>query len=391
MRLLAGLGRGEAAPQAAAGLPKNLALVQALRGVAAIAVVAHHAIRTFTVKASAGIVPPALIGAPAFYDSLAFGVDLFFVISGFIMVYVSGAYMAADKPILGFLLKRAARIYPIYIIVSLALIAIKAMNHLTEGASGFDLQPLRIVTSLLLVPAWNEAGGVQPILGVGWTLSYELYFYLLFAAAVVVARRAFFAPLAAFILLAVTAFNLLPGGGTAIASFLANPIAIEFLFGCLVALAIKRGARMPLPWLSIAAASAALFVGPLFVHAEAWRVLVWGLPSAVVVFSAVSLEVDGKVARTPRLFGLLGDASYSIYLVHILIVGIVGARVGRMVSAAVGTGYASTAAVAGIVVLAVLVGVALYFAVERPMADFLAKRIGAYERARLGRVSKVPA
>ncbi len=390
MRLLSGLGMGEAASQSPAPLPKNLALVQALRGVAAIAVVAHHTIRTFTVKASAGIVPPALIGAPAFYDALAFGVDLFFVISGFIMVYVSGAYMASDKPILGFLLKRAARIYPIYIIVSLVLIGLKVMNHLTEGASSFDLQPLRIATSLLLIPAFNEAGGVQPILGVGWTLSYELYFYLLFAAAVVAARKAFFAPLAAFILLAITACSLLPGKA-AIVSFLANPIAIEFLFGCLVALAIKRGARMPLPWPAIVVATAALFVAPLFVHAEAWRVLCWGLPSAVIVFAAVSLEADGKVSRTSKVFGLVGDASYSIYLVHILIVGIVGARVGRMVSAAIGTGYASTAAVAAIVVLATLVGIAMYYVVERPIADFLAKRIGGYERARLRRVSEVRA
>ena len=64
-----------------------------------------------TVKASAGIVPPALIGAPAFYDALAFGVDLFFVISGFIMVYVSGAYMASDKPILGFLRDSAGALF----------------------------------------------------------------------------------------------------------------------------------------------------------------------------------------------------------------------------------------------------------------------------------------
>ena len=391
MRLLSGLGGGEAAAQGGSVLPKNLALVQALRGVAAIAVVAHHTIRTFTVKAGAGIVPPALIDAPAFYDTLAFGVDLFFVISGFIMVYVSGAYMTADKPILGFLLKRAARIYPIYIIVSLVLIGLKVMNHLTEGASSFDLQPLRIATSLLLIPAWNEAGGVQPILGVGWTLSYELYFYLLFAVAVVVARKAFFAPLAAFILLAITAFSLLPGGGTAIASFLAKPIAIEFLFGCLVALAIRRGARAPLPWPSIVLATAALFVAPLALHAEAWRVLCWGLPSAVIVFAAVSLEADGRAPRLPRLFGLIGDASYSIYLVHIMIVGIVGARVGRLVSATIGTGLASTAAVAAVVALATLVGIATYFVVERPIADFLAKRIGDYERARPGRVSKVAA
>ena len=390
MRLLSGLGEGEAAASGRSAPPKNLATVQALRGVAALAVVAHHAIRTFTVKAGAGIVPPALIGAPAFYDTLAFGVDLFFVISGFIMVYVSGAYMTADKPILGFLLKRAARIYPIYIIVSLVLIGLKVMNHLADGGSSYDLQPLRIVTSLLLIPAWNEAGGVQPILGVGWTLSYELYFYLLFAVAVVVARKAFFAPLAAFILLAVVASRLAPGG-PAIVSFLANPIAIEFLFGCVVALVIKRGGRMPLPWLSMALAGAALFVAPLVVHAEAWRVLCWGLPSAVILFSVVSLEADGRAPRLPKGVGLIGDASYSIYLVHILIVGIVGARLGRLVGAVVGTGYASTAAVVAVVALATLVGIAMYFAVERPIADYLAKRIGGYERARLGRVSKVPA
>jgi exopolysaccharide production protein ExoZ len=112
-------------------------------------------------------------------------VAVFFVISGFIMTYITRA--EADR----FLLQRLIRVVPLYWLCTLATLAavtLKGSGHVWDDAS-----LAHVAESLLFVPYQNLSGDFQPLLAVGWTLNLEMFFYLLFAAALIVSRR--FAPL----------------------------------------------------------------------------------------------------------------------------------------------------------------------------------------------------
>ena len=137
--------------------------VQMLRAVAALAVVVHH-----TLEQSNGA---AHRFSPDWLTiSGASGVDIFFVLSGFIMLHVS--FRGTDAPPTpgAFLLRRATRIYPFYWLCCLGVLTISAMGFLATH----HFPASRVVAALLLLPG-------DTILGVSWTLVYEVYFYLLFA------------------------------------------------------------------------------------------------------------------------------------------------------------------------------------------------------------------
>src|SRR5882672_247790 len=133
--------------------------VQALRALAALCVVVYHV---------------------DFVGRGAFGVDIFFVISGFIICHVT----AKDHD--GFLRKRLIRIVPLYwagtlCLYCLGLVAPRLLQS-EPTLSG-------LVNSLLFIPYAKEGGRVYPILFLGWTLNYEMFFYALFACALALNRR----------------------------------------------------------------------------------------------------------------------------------------------------------------------------------------------------------
>ena len=236
----------------------------------------------------------------------SFGVDLFFVLSGFIIAWSTRHGQRH------FLLNRAIRVLPPYWIVTAlgGLIVLIAMP--LGEAIGW------IGRSLLFL---SGPDGRPPILFVGWTLVYELVFYMIYAAALWAGRRR--APLLAVAALIVIAYGLQPIG---IATRDWPPL-IEFAFGLAIASWSERtqtSARTASSLLIVMAGVALLYACEPLVHArdgasaDQLRLAVLGLPAAAVVLGLVQLE-RAKVAVPSRVVLAVGGASYAVYLLHPLV------------------------------------------------------------------------
>ncbi|MFW2590215.1 acyltransferase family protein [Sagittula sp. SSi028] len=301
--------RGRIEAHSAPEVKANLFGIQMLRALAAIGVLVHHALETSNgLPGEMRMVPDWLT------TSGASGVDIFFVISGFIMVYVGFRGSEPKVRPRTFLLHRALRIYPIYWLCCLAILGVTAVGFL----SNLDTSSEAVLRSFLLVP--NDAH----VLGVAWTLVYEMYFYLLFAATLLFRSRRITVFLCA-VLLVLGHLAAPLAVDPVVQRFLANPIVFEFALGMGLALAFANGRLPVVPVVMGLPTLLLLFVAPIFMphegtHGlEGWgRVLAWGLPSALLLASV--LYVARPVSRFGRLVVLLGDASYALYLTHVFVV-----------------------------------------------------------------------
>lgn len=274
--------------------------LQALRAFAAWLVVCHHFMQIFFDFNANGPIGRLLS------DRGAVGVDIFFVISG-LVIYLS----TRDKDIAPrqFLLNRALRIVPAYwfytlLMALLLLVASRWMPHQV-----FEWQHL--VLSLLFVPAENPGGyGLYPTLNVGWTLNFEMFFYLLFGLAFLVRQRHHLLLVTAALLLVSEVLGRLG----VLSRFYNNGIIYEFLLGIGLGVLHRRGLIREGLWLPLALLAAA---GYALYHLDAsQRLLHWGLPSAMVVLAFIALE---PYFQGNRLLKALGDCSYSVYLIHVLV------------------------------------------------------------------------
>lgn len=274
--------------------------LQALRALAAWVVVCHHFMQIFfDFHASSPL-------GQFFVERGAVGVDIFFVISG-LVIYLS----TQDKqmPAGRFLLNRAIRIVPAYWLYTLlmGLLLVCASQWMPHQAIDFQ----HFLLSLLFIPAENPGGyGMYPTLNVGWTLNYEMFFYLLFSLVFLVQQR--HRPLV--IVAALFAVSEVLTRYGLISHFYRNNIVYEFLFGIGIGVLYRRGwigEGFWLPLLMIGAALLAIY------HLDASdRMLHWGVPSAVIVLACLSLEPYFKGSRWLKS---LGDCSYSVYLIHVLV------------------------------------------------------------------------
>jgi exopolysaccharide production protein ExoZ len=264
---------------------QKLRSIQVLRGLAACAVVFLHAYPD----------PDGPVGNAGYG---AAGVDLFFVISGFIMASVSQGRTAGQ-----FLGDRLWRIYPLWWVAVLPWLFMVPRG------------PTFLASSLTLWPIYAD-GYFVPVLKVGWTLSFELLFYLAMTAAI--ATRAA-VPLALYALFLVGALAT----SSPLLHFLGSPMALEFLMGVLIARLPRHaafGILVPIGIALFACTSPGIgdveaSLGPQW---ALWRALLWGIPAALVVWGTLSLDRVFK----HRVFDVpvaLGDASYSIYLFHPLV------------------------------------------------------------------------
>lgn len=329
--------------------------IQLLRAVAASLVVLFHAQQAFA-RVSVQPVPSA---QSYLFGFGAVGVHVFFVISGFIMVVTTRddeKYRATN-----FLKRRFFRIYPAYWMCA----AMYAAAYYFMGRP-YTLSFSESVSALALWPT-NAAS----IIGPAWTLSYEMFFYFCFAAA-----RSF-GLTRGIILLGL-------GFGTAIAVGLAwnpthpvphlmtNSLLLEFLLGCVAGwLYVHR--QLPLRWgWWLFGTAVALFVGGLAIGYERLpTVVVWGAPSLLLVLAVVCLEARGGASRTIRVLGRLGDSSYVLYLIHVLIIAL-ALHFASIVPATSGIDPALIAIVlAG---LALVTGEVLHRSLERPLLLWLNPR-----------------
>ncbi|MCQ4272826.1 acyltransferase [Pseudomonas kuykendallii] len=274
--------------------------LQALRAVAAWMVVCHHVMQVFfDFKADSPI-------GQFFVQKGAIGVDIFFVISGFV-IYLSTA--GKDIQAGRFLLNRIMRIVPAYWLYSLLMAAIILYAQQMTPGQTFELRHL--ILSLLFIPAENPGGyGLYPTLNVGWTLNYEMFFYLVFALSLVAPQR--LRPLLIAVTLALV--STLLAHQDWLSNFYRNSILYEFLFGVAIGIAYRRGWIGQGTWLPLLILAASM---ALVLHLDASsRLLNWGVPSAFIVVACVALEP--WFARVKPL-KMLGDCSYSVYLVHVIV------------------------------------------------------------------------
>lgn len=274
--------------------------VQALRAVAAWVVVCHHFMQIFfDFKASGPI-------GEFFVSKGAVGVDIFFVISG-LVIYLSTHQR--DMPASRFIALRLLRIVPAYWLYTLAmglllLFAAPWLPHQVIGWQNFLL-------SLFFIPSENPGGyGMYPTLNVGWTLNYEMLFYLLFSMVFLFERR--HRPLIIASALFVVTEVLARSG--MISRFYGNDIVYEFLLGIGIGIAYQRGWIRQAVWLPLAGVALGLVMIQNLDNSQ--RLLHWGLPSALIVLCCVSLE---PLFRGSQLLKRLGDCSYSVYLLHVLV------------------------------------------------------------------------
>lgn len=250
------------------------------------------------------------------------GVDLFFAISGFIMIATTSRIDHAPRNAGIFLLKRAARIYPTYILVTVGILLAR---QVIPGFGGNGESP-DVLASLLLLPQDS-----MPVLFVGWTLVYEMYFYLWFTASILAPKTWQMPILLVWGLLTAT-LALTVQTDNPFLTLAAGPLNLEFLFGVIVGKLALSG-RLALPAASVVVGGAWV-VATYFVFLQpgdnlpnTWaRVLFVGIPMALVLYGLVGIEARGCVL--PEWINNLGDSSYALYLTHVLALKVVGIALG---------------------------------------------------------------
>lgn len=278
--------------------------IQYLRAVAATMVVVYHTLTR---------VLPVPTPEPFFLGGWASGVDVFFVVSGFIMWSTTADRQVSTR---AFFEARLVRILPLYWTALVAYWLILAFERGIDFApGGWD-----VIRAALFVPYQDGTTGfIAPYLTPGWTLTYEMVFYAVFAVALTLEHKVARLALVSIAFAAMISLRFRFGTDDPILFRLTSPLFFEFLAGMVIAEIFGRLRDDPrLPRLGTVLLGAALifvaFVsGPDFIGSP--RILDFGVPAALVVFGVLCFE--GVLARHPiGWLKRIGDASYSLYLVH---------------------------------------------------------------------------
>lgn len=274
----------------------KLVSIQYLRAVAALMVLAYHtarwADRSFAIGAA--------------------GVDVFFIISGFILWTI-----AAERPLppAEFLMRRLTRVAPLYWVLTLAVTALAV----AVPTFFFDAKPAfwHVLLSLAFVPHLNTVGLPFPLISAGWSLTYEAIFYLVFAASLLARPEHRFRWLA-WGLGAIVVMGLVVRPAYYLGF---NLMFLQFLAGAWLA---RRRLAAGLPgrkigWLLVAFAVLAFgAISSRIPFEDLLRPIWWGVPALALVSGLLMVEDDGGLPNLPWL-RFLGDASYSIYLTHVVV------------------------------------------------------------------------
>ena len=292
------------------------------------------------------------------------GVHIFFVISGFIMCFTAG-YKGGTKGAPGqFLLRRMIRIFPIYWLAVLIELALRAALGDPYHLSGSSM-----IAAFLLLPEYAHL-----VIGQAWTLSYEVYFYLCFGLALLVTFHRGLLLLSFWFLASIAAGQIIGLEGP-LSGLWTNTLLLEFLFGAwtgaLFLAGWRIGERTAILLLGLAALG---FAGSLVVdYRTVPTVVVWGLPSALLVGSLVGRELNGGAPRWIRKYAFLGDGSYSLYLMHAIVIELV-----FLAASALGATTSAALLWALIAVCtSVFVGMAVYRLIEYPLLSALRRTLAS--------------
>ncbi len=286
---------------------KQLHSIHLLRAIAALLVVAHHSIGNVAKHYRSDFFLDSFYAAHEFG---AVGVDLFFVISGVIMIYIGHHKFGEKGGALTFFRQRIWRIVPLYWLYSGIMALFFILPFTLRGTTISTADAIR---SLLFIPMERE-----PLLAAGWTLTYELYFYLLFSMALIGKRRHYL-PFISAIILGSIAVGLWLQPSAPVLKIVLSPLLFEFLLGTALGSAYVNQKRLP-QWLCITATAigtSALLCTIITGHHYAHRTISWGIPSALLVGGLLFSERNHPFTP-PKLLSIIGDSSYTLYLSHLI-------------------------------------------------------------------------
>ncbi|MBB6004496.1 acyltransferase [Arcicella rosea] len=281
--------------------------IQFLRGFAAFVVVFYH-IGGYIKKNF----PVDFLGD--FFGFGFAGVDLFFVISGFIIHFTSKQYFGNPSKLKEYLIKRIVRVFPIYWIILTVMFFFSWLTSIISHREVFGANyPHNLVSyfqTYLLLPLHPAINAVS------WTLSYELFFYFIFSF-LIISKRLWFVPVC---ILMVSAFNLIliEQSGSKYFKFIFSGYNIEFMLGFLICKfydKLKLSSILSLIILILALGIILIWGNEVSDFDYIKRILVFGLSSGLILISLLNLE-SNRTVKVPQFSILVGNASYVLYLIH---------------------------------------------------------------------------
>lgn len=293
----------------------NYRNIQGLRAIAALMVFASHLfwdivpMRTHWAKPYATAIGPS-------------GVDIFFVISGFIIYHVARRSAARvdsvgrGRAVYEFAIKRIIRIYPLYWVVF--AVAALIMIWVPLPASFQKKPQLELFFLINGIPNFRVQAA--------WTLTFEVYFYAVTALSIFLAPKRILAGLSIwFAVIACTAVHAAAFGASGPSSYVFAPILLEFLLGIVAGRLIERG-ESRFHGVSICAGIVWMLIGAWALQQDGGRaaqsyllrLACWGFPAALIVYGTAALELRNAWIM-PSVLQYLGDASFSIYLWHAVV------------------------------------------------------------------------
>jgi exopolysaccharide production protein ExoZ len=288
--------------------------LQALRGIAVLWVVGRH-IMVFGERSIGHI----QVLRDLFLSGDA-GVDLFFAISGFVMVMTTRGKLGQPLAAKQFLFRRFTRIYPLYWIFTLVTLAVfllhpELINRTGRGV-GIDL-----IRSFFL---WPQHG--MPLLGQGWSLTYELFFYCVFSLLLLLKEDHLLKAISIWMICTLVGNCLISRTQIAELNVIFDPLVLEFILGAMVAIIFGKGWIPKFGWVFAALGIIGILIGGIIYHGETsiteakWtRFGIYGTASVLVLYGMVGAELRSK-SYLPVILRKMGDVSYSIYLTHILVI-----------------------------------------------------------------------
>lgn len=319
--------------------------IQVLRAAAALAVTIYH------LKDVIGKGEPFKQELDFFFNSGPSGVALFFVISGFIMVYITQHTTNSFHSVYKFIVRRFVRIWPTYAVITILYFIIQSRIGLQAGAIK------SVLLSLLFIPVTHTEPPFYgyAFLPVGWTLNYEIYFYILVAISMFFAR---FRWIAFFVMIIITLIIMpltlsyltletqrTPDLGNGYLNMIMNPIIWNFVYGVVIGLIYINRRLFPF----FAMVFSRIWLVFLFISLALWQYwsgffgglgpLQWGFGSSLLFIAFLFYNARRPIAF-PDWIVKIGDMSFSVYLVHLPVAVAFGQFFKRLGYPVYGTGTA---------------------------------------------------
>ncbi|GAA4109705.1 acyltransferase [Nocardioides fonticola] len=291
------------------------------------------------------------------------GVPIFFVISGFVMVVSTQDLVGKDDGWKYFSARRGTRIVPLY--WTATTVKLLTMVVVPGAVLHAALSPQTVLSSYFFLPSYNADGELRPLLGVGWTLIFEVFFYIIFAIGMRVSRRPALFSTAVLLPVAIGGFAL-PGDVRGEWTFYFSGVLLYFVMGMWIGALWTKRLDGPIRMLAIATVTVAACWSSASAATGSPSPSHYLLAPTIFLLTLVAESTIG--ARLPRWFLIGGDASYALYLFHPIVAPAVPALMSKF-----GLVYPWLSVVGGFGA-ALVAGIIGYYFIERPALEQTRRR-----------------